>query len=367
MRYDSTMRSVGVVVRHAVAVAVAASPTIALLDSSCGSGDPASDAAPSGCDVQWQGPVSMSCFTNPFFYSGPVATGTMSNPEACGLGDAAPTADVCASICGRYGPLCIWDGADTIYCTDTTDIHPDTLCGRRPCGLRRVRAQHSTGARLAHAAYLEEASVVAFEILHAELVAHRAPRSLQRAALRARKDEQRHARMTARLARRRGARPAMPSVMPMPARNCLAIAIENVVEGCVRETYGAAVAMWQAEHARAHDVRALMRSIADDEVRHADLGWRVDAWVNEKLDANGRAAVRKAGRDAVRDLWANAANPGDDELGLPDADAARMILSRLALELWEPAFNAVTQLGRHRCDGASSIRDSRRGRCSRSC
>ncbi|HEY1954423.1 MAG TPA: hypothetical protein VGH28_02405 [Polyangiaceae bacterium] len=144
--------------------------------------------------------------------------------------------------------------------------------------------------------------------------------------------------MTARLARRRGAAPATPSVAPMVERDCLALALENAVEGCVRETYGAAVAMWQAEHARARDVRAVMVRIADDEVRHADLGWRVAAWVSEKLDGSARAAVREAGRAAVRELWANVANADDDELGLPGPDAARRILSQLALELWDPAF-----------------------------
>lgn len=339
LSYDSMMRSVGVFVRHAVAAAVTASPTIALLQSNCGGGDPASDAAPSGCDVQWQGPVSMSCFTNPFFYSGPVATGTMASATACGLlGDAGATDALCASICGQYGPVCLWYGGDTIYCTDTTDIHPDTLCGRRPHGLHELHAQRSAASKLAHAAHLEQASVVAFEILHSELVSHRAPRSLQRAALRARRDEVRHARMMMRLARRRGARRATPSYVPATDRDLLAIAIENVIEGCVRETYGAAVAMWQASHARAADVRAVMQIIASDEVRHADLGWRVAEWLSNKLDARGRAAVRDAGCCAVRELYVNAASPADEDLGLPGAPAARAMLSRLERDLWAPSF-----------------------------
>jgi rubrerythrin len=232
----------------------------------------------------------------------------------------------------------MWTGGDIIYCTDMYIDPGDTLCGRRPQGLRTVRTQRSTAAKLAQAAHLEAASVLAFEILHAELVAHRAPRSLQRAALRARRDEQRHARVTARLARRRGARPVPPSCAPHSGRDLLAVAIENVIEGCVRETYGAAVALWQAEHACARDVRAVMRSIANDEVRHADLGWRVADWVSPKLDVCGRAAVREAGRRAVRELWGDAASPANDELGLPDTHVARTILRQLAVELWEPSF-----------------------------
>ncbi len=332
-------RSLAVLVRHAVALAATAAPVIGAFEASCGPGDPASDAAPSGCNVTWQGPVAMSCFVDPFFYSGPVATGTMADPSACGLADAAATAAQCASICGAYGPICIANGnSSTIYCTDTTDIHPDTLCGRRPRGLRQPRPRRSTAALLAHAAHLEAASVIAFERLHSELVSHGAPRSLQRAALRARRDEQRHARMTERLARRRGATAATPSCAAQADRDLLTIAIENVVEGCVRETYGAAVATWQAEHAPARDVRAVMQSIAPDEVRHAALAWRVARWVDDRLDARGRQVVREMGRRAVQELRRNAAGPANAELGLPHATTAQRILNQLSIDLWDPAF-----------------------------
>ncbi|HEY6460862.1 MAG TPA: ferritin-like domain-containing protein, partial [Polyangiaceae bacterium] len=145
--------------------------------------------------------------------------------------------------------------------------------GRRPRGLRAGLARSSDGSVvgrwLARAAYLEAASVVAFDRLARELAAHGAPRSLQRAARRARGDEIRHARTVTRLAERSGAAVRRPRVAPPRKRSLEAVATENAVEGCVRETLGAALALAQARTAALPEVRRAMRSVARDEVRHA--------------------------------------------------------------------------------------------------
>ena len=60
-----------------------------------------------------------------------------------------------------------------------------------------------------------------------------------------------------------------PRVEALPTRALGVVAIENAVEGCVRETFGALIASWQAEHARDPGIKRLMRSIARDETRHA--------------------------------------------------------------------------------------------------
>jgi len=331
------MRSISVVVRRAVAFALAAAPSVALLELRCDS----------GCAIQWQPPRLMNCMENPWMWANsPIAVGTMSDPAACGLNPnyGGATAAQCASVCGSYGPDCAFAGGNTIYCTDlalSDASTPDTLCGRRPHGLEHRRARHGVGAYLANAAYLEAASVFAFETLREELAMHRAPRSLRRAATRAQRDEQRHARMMGRLARRRGTRPESPRCAGHTPREFVAMAVENVVEGCVRETYGAAVALWQGDHARAGDVRAVMRKIASDEARHADLGWRVAAWLDERLSDTERAAVREAGVRAVEELMAAATLASSiDELGLPAARVAQAMLQHLWAMLWEPAFGA---------------------------
>lgn len=216
--------------------------------------------------------------------------------------------------------------------------------GRRPAGLRR----RPTGADLrpvasflARMAYLEAASVPAFERLARELAAHRAPARLQRAALRAMRDEQRHARVAAALAARVGAETPRPRVASKPVRSLEAIARENAVEGCVRETFGAAIALAQSSTATDPRVRAAMRSIGADELRHADLAWDVARWLDSRLDSGACNRVARARRRAARDLVRDASRPVHPELvthlGLPEAWRAQGIAIELAETLWNSA------------------------------
>src|SRR6185295_19226548 len=130
----------------------------------------------------------------------------------------------------------------------------------------------------ARAAWLEAASIHAFRRLVRELRAHGAPDELVLAARSAAKDEARHARLMARLATRFGAKVPRVEWTDRGIRDVEAIARENAVEACVGETYGALAAAWQGEHAPHAEVRDVMRAIAPDELRHAALGWAVDAW-----------------------------------------------------------------------------------------
>jgi hypothetical protein len=157
--------------------------------------------------------------------------------------------------------------------------------------------------KLAEMAYLEAVSVHAFDRLERELRAHAAPPSLVRGARRARRDEVRHAAMMARLARRRGEdvrgaeAPGGGDVRPL-----VEIAIENAVEGCVRETYSAVAGLVEAHVGPDADVRRAMASIGADECRHAALAWDVAAWVMPRLDASERARVVAAMREAIDEL-----------------------------------------------------------------
>ena len=70
-------------------------------------------------------------------------------------------------------------------------------------------------------------------------------------ALQAAVEEIDHTRRTALLAQRFGAEPRVPGVEARPLRTRFELALDNAVEGCVRETYGALVATWQAGHVAA--------------------------------------------------------------------------------------------------------------------
>ena len=220
-----------------------------------------------------------------------------------------------------------------------------TSGGRKPVGLRaRRRASKTTnvvGEHLASMAWLEAASVPAFARLRAELEALGAPRALLRRIDRAVRDERRHARVVGKLARRFGA-PVQPPRLRRPrARGVEAIARENAVEGCVRETYGALVATWQAAHAGDASVRASMQRIALDETRHAALSARVDAFLATKLDARARARVDRARRRAITALrMATSIEPAPELVavtGIPSASQARALLAGLDASVWNDA------------------------------
>ncbi|MEO7111054.1 MAG: ferritin-like domain-containing protein [Polyangiaceae bacterium] len=221
--------------------------------------------------------------------------------------------------------------------------------GRRPRGLApiasrasRRKNENALGNYFANAAHLEAASVHAFRILRRELLSFSAPKNLLDAAKRAEHDEVRHARVTARIARAHGSKPPKVRVKRTAARSLEAIATENAVEGCVRETFGALVAMWQAERATDSDVASAMKTIAVDETKHAQLAWNVAAWAEKRLDAKSRKRVNAAKTKAIRDLEKEITIDADPDLiaraGLPSAAEQRRLLAALSENLFGADF-----------------------------
>ncbi len=119
------------------------------------------------------------------------------------------------------------------------------------------------------------------------------------------------------------------------------IALENAVEGCVRETFGALLAEWQAAHARDPRVRATMRRVARDETRHAALGWRIFDWAQARLGAADRARVERAMVRAVTELERSLRVEPDhrvaETLGLPSSPRALALMSAMRGEVWADA------------------------------
>ncbi len=210
---------------------------------------------------------------------------------------------------------------------------PGCAIGRRPSGLqagpRRAggASEDEVGRFFAAAARLEAASVPAFEQLARDLAWHGAPDDLVSEALRAREDEVRHARATRALAERWGAEVSRPEVVIGAPRPLFEIALENAVEGCVRETFGALVASLQAERAGDAKVAAALAIIAEDETRHAALAWDVASWLQERLSEDERSAIEKARARAIDELRASLEIAPAAELqtvaGMPDAALAR--------------------------------------------
>jgi hypothetical protein len=151
----------------------------------------------------------------------------------------------------------------------------------------------------------------------------------------------RHARVTSSLAQRFGASVRTPQIEPRPLRGLEALARDNAVEGCVRETFGAAIGCQQALAARDPEIAAIMREIASDEARHAALAWELHAWLMPQLTSDARARVTSA-RDLAVDQLANEleqapAGAVRELAGVPDAASAALLHAVLERELWAAA------------------------------
>jgi len=222
-------------------------------------------------------------------------------------GDAGPLP--CETICRDDFPHC--GTADCNLCSDKGT--PSVECkfggcgGRRPSRLRAARrpraSAHPLGVLWRDASRLEGAAVIAFRTLDRELRAHHAPAELVAQACRAIGEEIRHARLTAALCRSYGERPARASApVSRAVRSLRVIARDNATEGCVRETFGALLALWQAKHASDAKTRRVMKSIAPDEVRHAEIAWSVASWAEPQLSESARRDIDAARREAFVEL-----------------------------------------------------------------
>ena len=259
--------------------------------------------------------------------SGEVGVDAAADATADGDGAApAPPPDVCPP----------WTGTVTVGCYPFCE-------GRRTRGMRTPTrtSSRTAGQYFAQCCHLEAVSVFAFARLQRELEAHGAPDALLVAARRARQDEVRHARIMRRLARRRGCEPERARVDPVAVRSLFEIALENAIEGCIRETFGAVSACVRAARAVDPDVRAALRSIAEDECAHAVLSWRIAAWARRSLTSDERARVRDAMRGEVHALLHAAEDDMDDasraETGAITASERRRIVTMLDVTVYRQA------------------------------
>ncbi len=218
------------------------------------------------------------------------------------------------------------------------DGDPSCIVGRRPEAFVARVDRSSPGEYFASMAELEAASVFAFDRLARELQAHGAPARLVQLARRSQEDEVLHARLTGELATRFGGRLREVTLPELPIRPLLEIAMENAVEGCVRETFGACMAMVQSELSTDAQVRSVMVLLAEDEIRHASLAWEVASWVEPLLPSWDRSRVANARLSAARELREQAEQPPNPDLaaptGIPDRPRTLALLDALSLELW---------------------------------
>ena len=216
---------------------------------------------------------------------------------------------------------------------------PGVCIGRMPPGTLSFSGSSECvdysdiGAMFAkHAAY-EAASVVAFNHLKAELEHYGAPTVLTDKIQQAANDEVRHAEQVESLAKQYGCQAEEFDVNSGPLRSLEEIALDNLREGCVGETWGALVGLYQADNAKHQTIRQTMKDIAVDEVGHAALSWEIHHWlygqlsteVQKRLDAEMQNSIVKLKTKVA------ASKRKDYELvaGLPDAAESATLLNQL--------------------------------------
>lgn len=222
-------------------------------------------------------------------------------------------------------------------------------CGRRP--MIGTEEASGDGSYFVRAALLEAASIQAFHEMAGHLSGFGAPASLVERCRKAAQEELEHALIVSELARRvSGDATLLPSLRSaeriwrdarmgahVHAPSLVEFATHNAVEGCVRESLGAAVACWQSLHSCDARVREAFASIADEEASHAQLSWDIDSWCRTMLSPGQRRNLEEAKTRAASALWSSLAvndNEAGGIAGLPDTEASRKLLDRIAGSSW---------------------------------
>ena len=149
--------------------------------------------------------------------------------------------------------------------------------------------------------------------------------------------------LTESLAVRFAGQPRRVTVLAPPLRSIFELALENAVEGVVRETFGAAVALWRAENATDPDVRAALREIAEDECGHAELALRIASFLDERLSADERDALARARHAAAWELATSLDEPPAaivEIAGVPSRTHARALLDGVREHVWSEVSSA---------------------------
>lgn len=212
--------------------------------------------------------------------------------------------------------------------------------GRRPRGLApstAPRGDSPVGRYYARVAELESAAVVAFERMLIDYADAGAPLVLLRRIEDAQRDEIRHTRVMSTLASTYGAEAATPRVAPRRTPSLLEMALENVTEGCVRETWGALSARYQSQAAETFTDRQIWSQVADEEARHAELSWDLHAWLMSRLSPAEQREVKEAQRRAWDELVLELAEEPDRDVqrvaGVPSRSTALELARDLAVQL----------------------------------
>ena len=211
--------------------------------------------------------------------------------------------------------------------------------GRKPPGILEFKPQeirknqNAVGSLLSRNAAFEAASVIAFEHLREELEFYDAPLSILKKIDAAIVDERRHAIQIAQLAHCYGQTADQFKVTKSVIRSLESIATDNMIEGCIGESWGALVGLHQAVTASDKSIAQVMQVIANEEIEHASLSWEIHAWLFPQLTSQEKERVVIAKQMALLELIKKA-QQGTDQyvnqvMGLPEPKTATILAKKL--------------------------------------
>lgn len=257
-----------------------------------------------------------------------------------GASDWSCTTEACAI--GR--PLLVAGLARTADSAPRADWLAEGLCPDTalPAPVRAALAAHFRAV-----AALEHASVGSFARFALELLAVGAPPELLLATHAAAADEVTHAELAYALASAYGGAPLGPAPLSLagvaPSSDPAAIVRSLVLEACAGETVGAAEARALAERVEDPVLAATYARIAEDEERHAVLGFRALRFLLSRAPEL-RAVAASALGEAVRALGANpvlARELVSEAHGLPSSEALGALRRRVLGDVVVPCVTAL--------------------------
>ncbi len=193
---------------------------------------------------------------------------------------------------------------------------------------------------------LEHASVAAFAQFVLQLLAVAAPPSLVLAAQSALADEIEHARLAFGLASLYagvGVGPGPLAITRTDMSTDMSTIVDAVIrEACVGETLAAFEAREAAAQSEEPAVRAALTKIAEDELRHAELGWRFVQWALTHADAHAHAHARATFTAAVAEARSGVAR---DEIAAatPQLRAHGVVDAPLRAQIWTQGLREVIE------------------------
>ena len=191
----------------------------------------------------------------------------------------------------------------------------------------------------------EHASVFAFAALLRELEHWGAPVELTKRIRRAERDEATHARLAYGWLEQLTNERVVPAPLELAwaPRSLAELAKETLRDGCFEEALGAALADHLAAAAGPGELGKLLRRIACDEARHAELAWRILAFT---LQRDPSVAETLSGElERIRSIACELQGAPDTSLehaGVPATATMRALGRRVAREWVEPCLHALT-------------------------